>query len=369
MTDVVFHIERCLGKGGYGEVYLAVEERPDGALQPVAIKVMGADLVDELAAVRRLRDEFHFLAALDHPSIPKVVRIVHLAGRLAIVLELVDGADLAWFTHPLRLPPPGVVMRIGARVADALSAAYTFESPETGRPLKLVHRDVKPANIRIATTGAVKLMDFGIARTPELYRSAHTSFGRVPFTKGYAPPETLQDGAQGHATDIWALGVVLYKALVGRSLFRKLSLAHQTAIAEDRTVYLSLLRERLGHVRQTRVLPLLEHMLAHEPTDRPEGAEVAQVAEQMANRLDAESIASFMGRVELPARIEVAGASLTGTSVAEQPLPPDAAYASWREAYGRDAAEDAGPPPLPAFLRNTRTATPAPARDRDRRRS
>ena len=166
-----YRLQHCLGRGGFGEVYLAVMET--GAVRAeVAVKLLneGRDPGDQ--ALERLRDEGRLLGLLNHPVILKVHDLLVLDGRVALVTEYVDGADLEQCFASGGVPIRALVEIVG-RVADALGVAWNAPSP-TGGPLHLVHRDVKPANIRIGRHGDVKLLDFGIARASDLQREART---------------------------------------------------------------------------------------------------------------------------------------------------------------------------------------------------
>ena len=163
-----FRFGDLLGKGGFGEVYLAEMNTSGGLARKVAIKLLHAGLDAEASqAVERLRDEGRMLAVLAHPSVLGIVDVITLEQRVALVTEYVDGEDLdgCFSAH---IPPRALVQVIG-EVASALSAAWT--------ELQLVHRDIKPANIRVGRHGQVKLLDFGIASTDQLTRAAKTGIG------------------------------------------------------------------------------------------------------------------------------------------------------------------------------------------------
>ncbi|MBT3224140.1 MAG: serine/threonine protein kinase, partial [Proteobacteria bacterium] len=158
-----FSFQRCLGSGGFGEVYLATMTSSGGVETDVAVKVLHGGLDPRSQAVQRLRDEGRLLGVLNHPAILRVTDLVLLEGRIALVTEYVEGADLdeCFGAHP-PLPPRALLEVIG-RVADALHSAFNTTSAN-GTPLELIHRDIKPANIRLGRHGDVKLLDFGIAR-------------------------------------------------------------------------------------------------------------------------------------------------------------------------------------------------------------
>src|SRR5688572_7575723 len=148
---------RLLGRGGFGEVYLARMHSPSGLEQQVAVKLLPAGLAPGSRAVVRLRDEAHVLASLRHPVVLAPHDLAELAGRVALVTEFIEGEDLASCIDPHDPAPLPVSTQLEVleQVASALEVAW--------QQLRLVHRDVKPQNIRIGRHGNVKLLDFGLA--------------------------------------------------------------------------------------------------------------------------------------------------------------------------------------------------------------
>ncbi|MFT4621899.1 MAG: serine/threonine protein kinase [Myxococcota bacterium] len=282
-----FTFDRCLGMGGFGEVYLAYQHRPGGLVRKVAVKILKADLGDEEgSAVRRLQDEGRMLAMLDHPSIIGVLELTHIAGRLALVTQYVGGVDLGSRTTPRRLLPSRAVLGVAAGVAEALHCAWTTVSTTTGEPLHLIHRDIKPQNIRVSSHGEVKLLDFGIARTTQMYRQATTEAGEVPFTPGYSPPESFVRGETESPADIYALGVTVLRLLTGHKLLADMSLHEVFLVMRARDRYelildeqLDLLSEAVDDALAPQVRDLVADMLAWDPDVRPNAAEVARRAE------------------------------------------------------------------------------------------
>ena len=169
-----FHIQSCLGRGGFGEVYRATMISAGGVRSDVAVKVLHKDLDPRSQSVERLRDEARLLGILNHPNILKVSDLVLLQDRVALVTEYVEGADLDQCIEtqddPIPLRP---LLEALGRVAEALYAAHTTAGPD-GAPLHLVHRDIKPSNIRLSKHGTVKLLDFGIAKARDEGREAKT---------------------------------------------------------------------------------------------------------------------------------------------------------------------------------------------------
>ncbi|HUB10168.1 MAG TPA: serine/threonine-protein kinase [Myxococcales bacterium] len=189
-----------IGSGAMGTVYRAHDTVLD---RPVAIKVLSTELQDPESRERFLR-EARALAALSHPSIV----ILHDVGVEAetpyMVMELLEGMHLRDVLGDLPFLPERDVLAWGAEVADALACVHDHG---------LVHRDVKPENImRLAASGRVKLMDFGIAHVVQSRRGKPTQPSGTPY---YMAPEQIKGGALGPWTDIYGLGATLFALMVG----------------------------------------------------------------------------------------------------------------------------------------------------------
>jgi serine/threonine-protein kinase len=203
-------LERPLGKGGMGTVWLA--RRSDGRFEgTAAVKLLNLALLDRVGTARFQR-EGTVLARLNHPHIAKLFDAgVTPAGQPYLVLEYVEGERLDRWCDERRLGPEAR-LRLFLDILDAVAHAHAN---------LIVHRDLKPSNILVTSSGGVKLLDFGIAKLLEDEAGAGESTltdaaeGRV-FTPEFAAPEQVTGAAITVATDVYALGVLLYLLLAGR---------------------------------------------------------------------------------------------------------------------------------------------------------
>lgn len=264
--DRRYRLLDTIGIGGFGSVRRAELLGGSGFKRYVAIKFVTADDGQESDVARRLRDEARILALLPHRNIVRVEDLVFLDGRWGVVMEYVPGADLR--TVALHGPMPSrAAAELTREVALALDVAHRALHPETGRPLNIVHRDIKPGNIRITPSGEVRVLDFGVARSELSIREARTQSMRFG-SPGYIAPERF-DGEDLPASDVFSLGVVLGEIISNTRL-------DQLAVRPDR--FKRQVGELLQRVpRSAQVLSeLLEEMLSYEAERRPSAADVAR---------------------------------------------------------------------------------------------
>ena len=196
-----FEVERELASGGMGSVFLAYDQTLD---RRVAIKILKPELASATASERFLR-EARTLAHLKHPSIVPIYQAGESDGLSYYVMELVEGETLAD-----RLADGPLGAEAAARLADDLLAGL-----EVAHANGIVHRDIKPANVILVGNRAV-LVDFGIAKRVEKSDEQLTATGHVVGTPAYMAPEVLAGGEATPATDIYAVGMVLFEAVTGR---------------------------------------------------------------------------------------------------------------------------------------------------------
>ena len=207
-----FRIKQELSRGPMGVVYLAHDTKLD---RPVAIKSLPAEVMGKPVVRSRFQREARLLASLNHPNIATIYEELKEAeGVDYLVLEYVPGETLAE-----RIERGGVnleeALSIALQIAEAVSAAH-----DKG----VVHRDLKPGNVKITPQGKVKVLDFGIAKLVGAEVSAQkvtavTQPGQVIGTPGYMSPEQARGKATDHRSDIWSFGCMLYEMLTGTQAF------------------------------------------------------------------------------------------------------------------------------------------------------
>ena len=316
-----FRVERQLGRGGYGRVLLARELGP-AVVTPVAIKLaqgMWRPCPDD---ARRARDEARLLASLDHPAIVRLQSLIQTEHGPALILEYVPGFTLHQILRVHDRLPVVPALELVAEVADALEAGWSQVGP-LGQALRLLHRDIKPGNLMITPRGAVKVLDFGIARAATLAREVQS--GPVPVgTTDYMAPERSQRAGQALADtpagDLFSLGLVLFGALTGAfhgglpyepegwALFRQDVEAELTeALAE----------QPLGEAVAKLVLDLLEV----DPALRPDPACTRDRALALARELGGEGLRAWAVRavagMPAPRPEALSGYAWEGVEIAE----------------------------------------------------
>lgn len=217
-----YFIDREIGRGGMGVVYLARDPRLN---RNVAIKALPDHLAADPARLERFQSEAKALAQLNHPAVAGIHGLEEADGKHYLILEYVEGESL---TERLERDPPSVeeAIELGIRIAVGIEAAH-----EAG----VVHRDLKPDNIRITPNDEVKILDFGLAKMNQETASSsglsglsatvtsvhnnQTLPGVVLGTAAYMSPEQARGRSVDKRTDVWSFGVVLFECLTGVSPF------------------------------------------------------------------------------------------------------------------------------------------------------
>lgn len=246
-----YRVAEILGQGGMGSVYRAVDENLG---VDVALKE-NLFTTDEYA--RQFRREAVILASLRHPNLTRVTDhfVIEDQGQY-LVMDYIEGEDLRQRMDRVGVLSEDEVVIIGAAICDALSYLHTRIPP-------IVHRDIKPGNVKITPQGQIFLVDFGLAKIIQTGQS--TTTGARAMTPGYSPPEQYGTARTDHRSDIFSLGATLYAALTG-------------AIPEDALaramdqVKLTTIRRRNPKISR-RMAGVIEKSLAVRPDDRYQDAE------------------------------------------------------------------------------------------------
>ena len=331
-----YRIVGQLGKGGMGTVYHAVDESLE---RDVAIKVLNPDLADS-EILKRFRSEATILAKLNHPSIATIYELFPCETELLMVMEFVRGRTLEQISASMGAIAPELAASLVREVLSALAHAHRAG---------IVHRDIKPANVMVTEYGALKVMDFGIARVRGKEQVAD---GYMMGTPAYMPPEqVLGQGVDGRA-DLYAVGVMLFRLLTGTLPFKAET---ATAVLVQQVSEPPPAPRVEGGSLPAWCTPILLRALAKSPDDR------FQTAEEFRRALDnatgspgaelTRSLAASLASVQMthsspPSVLERFGQTLIPVSpartviLATVPAAPNRARGSgfWSEA-GRRLAE------------------------------
>ncbi|WP_224372538.1 serine/threonine-protein kinase [Hyalangium versicolor] len=218
-----FVLLKRLALGAMSEVFLAEAKTAAGPDRLVALKRMRPEVAGDSVWVQQFLDEAHLTRLLNHPFLARLLTFGQHEGLLFLVFEYVHGLTLAQLLESRRasgsapLPWPHAT-RIAACVCECLDYLHGLRSRE-GEPLGLVHRDIHPGNIMLADTGAVKLIDLGIARRAG--RLTETQPGFVKVRLEYAAPEQLRGAPVDGRTDVHGVALTLYELLSGVQPLRR----------------------------------------------------------------------------------------------------------------------------------------------------
>ena len=323
----------CLGKGGFGEVYRATMVSPGGLKSDVAVKLLHKASPD---ALRRLRDEGRLLASLSHPAILRVHDLASVGGRVALITEYVDGDDLSRLILGTGAPiGPRASVEVAAVVAEALHVAFTTVPTDAEEPLRLVHRDVKPSNIRLGHHGEVRLLDFGIAWARVEGREAETTADAQMGSLPYMAPERFTREPARTAADVYALGCTLFECLAGERLCplaTPVELARRAADPEEHRAFVTERLELFPVGQPVELRALLASMLAHDTADRPSASLVAAECEQLAEAMQGPRLKAWCRERDWGDSQRFDG-SLSGRAITEEStshLPPSGPIAAPR---------------------------------------
>lgn len=319
-----YQLTSRIATGGMGEVWRAEDTVLD---REVAAKVLKQEYADDPTFRARFEAEARNAAALHHPNVASVFDFGELVEddgsgirRPFLIMELVPGQPLSVLLRGGEPMPPDRAADVVAQAAEGIAAAHA---------MGIVHRDVKPANLLVTPDGTVKITDFGIARAAD--SAAFTQTGQIVGTPDYISPEQAEGLPATEASDIYALGVVLYECLAGRRPF-----ARDTPIQ----VALAHLREDVPPLDASvpeRLRAAVDKALAKDPAQRH-----ASAAELAVTLRGGPPAASGVAGAGVPLGGDIASGAGTSTRVFETPVLRPVATRP---------ADDAGAPrtPLPAW--------------------
>ncbi len=311
-----YQIESPLGAGGMGEVYRAVDPRLD---RQVAIKVLPDRLANDPSARERFEREAKAIAALSHPNILTIFDVGTDGDVAYAITELLNGQTVADLIEGEGRLPWRRALEIGLAIADGLAAAHAKG---------IVHRDIKPANVFVTSTGAVKILDFGLAKSggteaadgpdsaeTRAYVSAphdSTTPGAIVGTIGYMSPEQAKGQPATTSSDVFSLGCVLYEMLTGVRPFVRDTVAETLA---------SILKEEPSPLaKSAKGVPpalarIVKRALEKDPSARY--ASAAELRDELAacqhELAEGPSVSSLIGLVRKP-RVAVVGVLLVAVA-------------------------------------------------------
>lgn len=212
-----------IGQGGMAEVFRAVARGTQGFQRVLVVKRILPEMSRDPRFVQMFIDEAKICALISHPNVVQVYEFGRLADTHFLTMEYVHGRNLSAVMEKLavdnELPPADVICEVARQTCLGLHHAHMMTGTD-GNPLQIIHRDVTPANIMLGFNGAVKVLDFGIARAAEEVKETKTQAGAVKGKVAYLAPEQIHRRPVDHRIDVFALGVVLHECLTGQRLFK-----------------------------------------------------------------------------------------------------------------------------------------------------
>lgn len=296
-----YRLIRKIGEGGMGTVYLAVHTRLE---KRVALKLLRLDRSRDEQYVSRFKREMKAVGKLQHPNIVAALDAGEVEGRHFLAMEFVEGIDLARLVRRLGPVPYPDACEIVGQTAEALQHAHGAG---------LIHRDVKPSNLMLSTTGSVKLLDLGLAFAgPLAIDSQLTRIGQIVGTPGYMAPEQGRDGGSAEPrSDLYSLGLVMRELLTGRP----------PSSAGVRPIELGS-DGRSGGIPVS-VRDLLQRLLADDPQSRP--ASAAELLRELAPFRIGHDLESLVERYRTRLQLERTTRAMPAGAIEPPPMQPASA--------------------------------------------
>jgi serine/threonine-protein kinase len=281
-----YELEELVGSGGMSGVYRAHDRLLE---RKVALKILHQRYGEDAEYLERFRREARAVARLSHPNIVTVIDRGVDDDRQFIVFEYIEGEDLKQRVDRAGPLPVGQVIELGVQIARALAFAH-----ERG----IVHRDVKPQNVLLNGEGAVKVTDFGIARSLDVERGV-TQTGTVLGTSNYIAPEQASGQPVDERSDVYSLGVVLFELLAGQVPFPGENFV-AVALKHVHEPAPSVLERRPDTPPQ--LAALIDSMLAKHHDDRPSMDQVVAELEHLRGATGEAQATAVIRRPAAPSR-------------------------------------------------------------------
>ncbi|MCY7352588.1 MAG: protein kinase [Cytophagaceae bacterium] len=252
-----YRLDALLGQGGMGTVFRATDTQLE---RTVAVKMLHPHLLSQGLFMERFRNEALILARLNHPNLAVLFNLLKEGTDQFMVMEYIEGESLEKLIQKAGALPPAVAAELVRQGLEGLHHAHRKG---------ILHRDIKPANLMVTPEGVVKLMDFGIARVAGGERL--TQINRVVGTLEYMAPELLQGQEPSPASDVYAMGILLYELLSGKVPFAsRTDQQLMQAILHDKPISLRKLNEQIPNQLEAIVCKAIEKTPAKRYADAKE---------------------------------------------------------------------------------------------------
>ncbi|MCP3060651.1 protein kinase [Myxococcus sp. K38C18041901] len=352
-----YQLVRKLASGGMAEVFLAKAAGPMGFEKTLVLKRILPHLAEDPAFVEMFLGEARLAAQLEHPNIVQIFDFGEADGSYFLAMEFIDGPTLRRLVkRALEQPlPPVVCAKLVAQAAEGLAFAHEFSDAVTGEPLGLIHRDVSPDNILVSRQGAVKVVDFGVAKVAG--QGHRTQTGVVKGKVAYMPPEQLRASPLDRRVDVYALGVVLYELLTGKRPFEATTEAStMQAILFEPFVPVEARRPDVPEpLRRILELALMKDRDARYPDCRALEADLERYLRSSSEPVGAYQLSQFVAKV----MAEAGGTPAAGVVAPVGMTPPKPASAP-RSMSAPVEERPVKTTPLPVTVDSTSPTTPMP---------
>ena len=287
-TKRQYEFVHALSKTVLADVYRCHEYHKGSVIRDVAIKIMRDSWKENQQSVSWLRQELSLLQSLHHPTIPKIYEMTAIRGRVALVMEWIDGLDLRSLVQGMRQMkqriPLKVTLSLIANVAESLDVIYN-QAPSAGRaPLRILHGNLKSSNIMVTPQGKVSLLDFGM--TPSDIGGRESATREMQYdSMEYMAPERLFFEPQGPASDVYSLATTLFEMLAGKSIGKAPPSEEQHQARVEKYCQHLLRPMPLGLEVKEELADLLSSGMSYDAEKRPMAYEFANRARRMADSI------------------------------------------------------------------------------------